>query len=454
MSILHDIWGVSLELAPWLFLGAAVSALMHKFLPPNFIKTQLSGYGGIIKAVLLGVPLPLCSCGVIPAGIGLKKDGASDGSSVAFLISTPQTGIDSVLVSVAFLGWPFALLKVVAATITGIFGGFITHWWVPQSSAQESQPKAVGPTVSWGDAFEHGVQLLRSIWLWLVVGILISASLNSFLPPETLSQVPQGFSSLFVALLISLPLYICATASVPIAASLVANGFPLSSALVFLMAGPASNLATIGSIYKTFGKKTTFVYLGTIVVFSMLFALLFDFILLPENQGMPDHHHESAWAAPFAIALFASFIFFAYEQYLKPRLVSQPKASSSIWVEGLTCGGCVAKLQKALNLLPSIEHSSVNLESGEVQLTGEASLQELKKITSNQGLELLLPQYEFHVDGLRCGGCVSKLQKVLNQVDGVQEAFVNLENKSARVDGKINADKILQAVNKAGFQII
>ena len=117
-SFLQATWSVLAELAPWLLFGALLAALLHVLLPRNLIRRQLSGYGGAVKAVVLGVPLPLCSCGVIPAGIGLKRTGASNGSAMGFLISTPQTGVDSILVSATFLGWPFALFKVAAAAVT------------------------------------------------------------------------------------------------------------------------------------------------------------------------------------------------------------------------------------------------------------------------------------------------------------------------------------------------
>ncbi|MCB9682994.1 MAG: permease [Alphaproteobacteria bacterium] len=116
------VWQILLELAPWLLLGAVVSGLLHALLPEGFVHRQLTGVWGVPKAVALGVPLPLCSCGVIPAGVGLKRDGASDGAAVAFLIATPQTGVDSILVSASFLGWPFALFKVGAAAVTALPG--------------------------------------------------------------------------------------------------------------------------------------------------------------------------------------------------------------------------------------------------------------------------------------------------------------------------------------------
>ena len=121
--MLEEIWNITLVLAPWLLLGTAIAGILHVLLPPGLIHRQLRGRWGVLKAVVLGVPLPLCSCGVIPAGIGLKKDGASDGAAVGFLISTPQTGVDSILVSASFLGWPFALFKVGSAALTGLVGG-------------------------------------------------------------------------------------------------------------------------------------------------------------------------------------------------------------------------------------------------------------------------------------------------------------------------------------------
>ena len=119
--MIQAMWEVLLSLAPWMLLGMAIAGILHVALPRGFVRRHLGGRGGVAKAVALGVPLPLCSCGVIPAGLGLKRDGASDGAAVGFLISTPQTGVDSILVSASFLGWPFALFKVLAATITGLF---------------------------------------------------------------------------------------------------------------------------------------------------------------------------------------------------------------------------------------------------------------------------------------------------------------------------------------------
>ena len=183
-ALLQAIWSVVLELAPWLLVGAAVAGLLHKFLPPGFLERRLRGTSGVFQAVLFGVPLPLCSCGVIPAGVGLKKDGASDGASIAFLTSTPQTGVDSILVSAGFLGWPFALFKVVAAAVTGVAAGLITEAASPAPPVDAAVVHHHAPARTWAQAWDHGVDVLRSIWGWLAFGILASAVLTVFVPPS------------------------------------------------------------------------------------------------------------------------------------------------------------------------------------------------------------------------------------------------------------------------------
>ena len=163
-ALLLASWDVMLELSVWLLLGAIIASLLHAFIPSSMIRKQFQGVSGVFKAVLLGVPLPLCSCGVIPAGLGLKKDGASSGSTVGFLISTPQTGVDSILVCASFLGWPFALFKVFAAFLTGIVGGVICNLFPDESPAVE---EPVGSTSSarpgLRESTEHGIDIIRSI---------------------------------------------------------------------------------------------------------------------------------------------------------------------------------------------------------------------------------------------------------------------------------------------------
>lgn len=282
--MLQAVWQITLELAPWMIFGALVAGALHAFLPAGSVSQWLGGRGAVWKSVLVGIPLPLCSCAVIPVGIGLKRQGASAGSSVAFLVATPQTGVDSILVSAGVLGWPLTLFKVGTAMVTGLVSGWTTDLVVQRKLSLPVLDNAGGPKTSpsFGQrvrgGLKHADDLVQSIWRWLVIGVLVSAAITAGLPEGWL----QGLTSygpvpaMVVALLVSLPLYVCATASVPIAASLVASGMPLGAAIVFLMAGPATNLATMGAVYRGLGGRALTAYLTTLILGSVLGALLFE----------------------------------------------------------------------------------------------------------------------------------------------------------------------------------
>ena len=278
--MLQECWNILLELSPWLLLGMLIAGALHVLLPATLVKRKFRGPWGVIRAVAFGVPLPLCSCGVIPAGIGIRNDGADDGAAVGFLISTPQTGVDSVLVSMSFFGWPFAVFKMLSAFVLGIVGGWLTNLLSVEEKQIEGQLPVVGISSEGSSAccdhdggpqanagllnrgVKHAVEVFRSIWFWMIIGIVVSAAISVYLPGEWMQRVGQAGSipGMLLVLVIALPLYVCATASVPIAAALVAQGMPVSAAMVFLMAGPASNLATVGSIYGRFGIRPLLVY--------------------------------------------------------------------------------------------------------------------------------------------------------------------------------------------------
>lgn len=410
-------WSVLAELAPWLLFGALLAALLHVLLPRNLIRRQLSGYGGAVKAVVLGVPLPLCSCGVIPAGIGLKRTGASNGSAMGFLISTPQTGVDSILVSATFLGWPFALFKVAAAAVTGIAGG----WWVeamkddgapvededpPEDAGSESSSRrriggAILPKIS--EMVDHGGELLQSIWRWVAVGILVSAAIEVLLPQQAwLDLAALGtFGAAAAALVISLPLYVCATASVPIAAALVANGLPLGAALVFLMAGPATNVATVGAVYRGFGRKVTAVYLTIVIVGSLGFAVLFETLIggTAPRAGHAHEHGVAWWATASAILLVLMFGWFGLREFRRWRRNARADRWSTgqvaagepgdraveIAVTGMTCGNCADAVESALLAAPGVQAARVDLTGGTATVWGGAAASTLREAVQDAG---------------------------------------------------------------------
>ena len=308
--------------------------MLHVMLPAGFICRRFQGFSGVFQAVAFGVPQPLCSCGVVPTGIGLKNDGASDGASVGFLISTPQTGVDSVLVCMSFFGWPFAIFKMVSAFVLGMIGGCITERFPDTKSksaasstvgtsccSHDHAPEgSIGATNSIWRAVKHSIEILRSIWLWLVVGILISAAIEIWVPPTWFESVGEMglLPAMLLVLLVSVPLYVCATASVPIAAVLIAQGLPPAAALVFLMAGPATNMTTIGAIFGRFGWRVLFTYLATIVVGSMLSAFLFDWMIptaILSDAGHAGHHHANWFAYLCSVFLLVLFSYFIVERF-------------------------------------------------------------------------------------------------------------------------------------------
>lgn len=402
-EMLLNAWHVLLELSPWLLFGALIAGILHVLVPGDLVRRHLAGRWGVAKAVVLGVPLPLCSCGVIPAGLGLRRDGASSGASIGFLISTPQTGVDSILVAASFLGWPFALFKVGAAAVTGLLGG----WLADRVGAGSPAPRTLGDAGQEPDAprslrglFEHAAQLLRSIWRWVLLGVLISAAIATFLPAGSLAALAGGAGAVFAALLalaLSLPLYVCATASVPIAAALVAGGMPTGAALVFLMAGPATNVATIGAIYRGFGRGVLAVYLATLVVGSVGAALAFDLVLPGGGRAMRalhGHGGTSWWAAASAVGLLALIAWFAWQdarRAWRARRAGRDAADPAVVdlaVEGMTCGGCVDRLERALRSTEGVESAVVTLTPGRAIIRGSAGETRIREAIEHAGFRV------------------------------------------------------------------
>lgn len=292
-GILVESWKLLNEAAPYVLLGFFAAGVLKAFVSEEFVADHLgrSTFGSVVKASLFGIPLPLCSCGVIPAAAGLRKHGASRGASAAFLISTPETGIDSIAITWALLDPIMTVMRPVAAfftaTLTGLFINLlpdepplapVTVPVVDHSSCSDSccghapAEAEQGPVsrMRAGLQFAFG-DLLGDIGKWLLIGILISGTIAFFVPEDFFSRyLGSEILSLLAMLAIGIPLYICASASTPIAAALVLKGLSPGAALVFLLAGPATNAATLTVIGKFLGKRVTAIYLATIAVCSLV----------------------------------------------------------------------------------------------------------------------------------------------------------------------------------------
>lgn len=394
-TMINALWNIWLELAPWLLLGAIAGGLLHALLPTGWLQKHLSGRMGVLKSVFLGVPLPLCSCGVIPVGLGLRKNGASNGASVGFLISTPQTGVDSILVSASFLGWPFAILKVAVAFVTGLVGGVAADFVSPPSRKEATAATTVeaNSTGRFRAVVSHAVELIESIWGWLVIGVIVSAVITWLVPANSLSDIPalSGVAALLITLVISLPLYVCATASVPIAAALVASGLPPGAALVFLMAGPATNVATLGAVYRALGGRTLAVYLLTIVGGSLVAGLAFNRLIDPSVVAVHSHEHGATWwriaSAVILAAMIAWFAVRDAKHWLSRR--SRPASvagdSQTISVAGMTCDGCAAKLERILEAHQQIQRADVSFAEGQATVSGSATHETLRGLIKQAG---------------------------------------------------------------------
>lgn len=353
------LWALVLESGMWLVVGFAVAGAMHALVPAGFIERQLSGRGAwpILKASLLGIPLPLCSCSVIPVAAGLRSGGASRGSAAAFAISTPQTGEESIPLTWALFGPVYALSRPIIALVTAFTAGVLIELFGAETSRTsaladsgahspgpsgeragsrrdpgEGSPKGAccGGSVpssgladpvtfapggrktesccsttkierrGWGDrigaGFRHGfITMPIDLAPWLAIGLMLAAVVTAAVPTGWIeNNIGTGIGTMLLMVLIGIPLYICATSSTPLAYTLVAAGLSPGAALVLLLAGPATNVATIAWAIKDLGVKATAIYLGTIAIVSVAAGVVFDAMLrstvhLAETGGVHEH---------------------------------------------------------------------------------------------------------------------------------------------------------------------
>jgi uncharacterized membrane protein YraQ (UPF0718 family) len=301
MNLLENLLQLYLEAAPWLLLGLVLAGLLKAWLPEGLLQQKL-GQGRfmpILKAALIGAPLPLCSCGVLPAALGLRRSGASKSATVSFMISTPETGPDSIAVTYALLGPFMAIIRPLAAIASALFTGLLNSLFVPQQAAP--QPGIALPVVATAACCSDGkcctssaakttgfwqrswqgmryalTDILDDIWHWLLAGLVLAALVITYIPADTLAGWGSGLPAMLMMLLIGIPMYICATASTPLAAAMLLAGVSPGTVLVFLLAGPATNLATMGVIQREMGSRTLVLYLVGISLSSILIGLTTD----------------------------------------------------------------------------------------------------------------------------------------------------------------------------------
>lgn len=422
MEFLESIYILFIEMAPYLMIGLAFVAILDIYITKKFVKEQIGGkgIGSVVKAALFGVPLPLCSCGVIPTTVYMADSKASKGAVTSFLVSTPQTGIDSIVATYGMMGPVFGFFRPIAAFIMGITTGlFINKKFPPEEEkkkfnlnvinsseakeiAEEQKPIKERAKNSLRYAF---VDFLDDIVVEFLIGLLIAAAITFFLPTEFLAGtgLQSGILGMLLMIIIGIPMYVCATASIPIALSLILKGFSPGVAFVFLAVGPATNAASIGILSKSLGKQLIIYYLTTLIVLSIIFGYLLDFVFSylgvnPQEQLAVGHHHDhdSMSLIPHEIQIGLSAIFALlvigslYRKYGQKWFVKKSIADEreSIEVKGMTCNHCVATVTDSISGITNIGDVEVNLSEGKAFYTGNPNKEELKKAIQDCGYEV------------------------------------------------------------------
>ena len=400
------------EMTPYLLFGFLIAGILHEFVPRKIYTNKLSGknFRSIFWAAIFGIPLPLCSCGVIPTAESIRREGASKGATVSFLISTPQTGVDSIMATASLLGIPFAIIRPLVALVTALAGGWAVNRWCDDDPVESRTPQHKEEKKSFWQkcigTLRYGfIDMLQDIGKWIVIGLAIAAIITIAVPEGFFAQFNDyPILSMLIILALSIPMYLCATGSIPIAAALMLKGLSPGAALVLLMAGPATNMAAILVINKVLGKKPIIIYLLTIIIGAMGFGLAIDY-LLPAEWFTRSIHVHGAGCCGAEGALWWQTI-------------------SSIIFVALLAVAFILKYHRHDGCCHD-EHCQCNKEQ------------------------------RFRIEGMMCNHCRENVEKNLKNIEGVTDVHVDLAEGAAYVEGKdIDSTKIIDTINALGYKYI
>ena len=420
------------EMSPYLLLGFLLAGLMHAFIPGTIYSKYLAkpNMRSVILAALFGIPLPLCSCGVLPTAMSLRREGASKGATVSFLIATPQTGVDSIIATFSLMGLPFAIIRPIAALVTAMFGGKMVNMIEGKEGVGKvnatndiAEDDVCGDRCSGGyakvpksfagkiiEALRYAyIDMMDSVGKWLVVGLLVAGLITVFVP-DTYFEVfkDNSLTSMLLVLCISIPMYLCATGSIPIAVALMMKGLTPGAALVLLMAGPACSMASVLVVSKVMGKRTLVAYLFSIIIGAVAFGLATDYLL------------PRAW----------------FVSHLVANDVCCEESGS------LFASGCAVLLfvllanAWILRKLPYNRKKEIN-QSDASTTTNKKAHNKMKQT--------------FIINGMTCNHCRMSAEKTILSVKGVTSASVDLGSKKAVVEGEFSTEEVCKAVEEIGF---
>ena len=410
IKVVKGCWEVLGEMSPYLLFGFLVAGLLSVLLSAEWVKRHLGGMGlgPVFKASLFGVPLPLCSCGVIPVSASIRRSGASKAATTSFLLSTPQTGVDSIMITYGMLGPVIGIFRPIAALLTGILGGLLVQLFGGEK-ADESQvlnDKADKTTKSCQDkcgankkvygnklkqVFVYGfLTLPRDIGYSLPVGILVAGIITALIPKDSLqAYIGQGWTSIVLMMLVGIPIYVCATASVPIAASFIHLGASPGAAMAFLVAGPVTNAASLTMIWKMLGRRVMVIYLITVGISALGGGLLLNHLMLWLESAIPQmgggvHEHEAAggwWHDISAMVMLGVMGWAILSKYItlgaevaagseQDKLEKKEWETAEFVVGGMTCSHCVGHVREVVSDCVGIESVEVSLQGGKMIVRG------------------------------------------------------------------------------------
>ena len=411
------------EMSPYLLLGFLLAGLMHAFIPGTIYSKYLAkpNMRSVVLAALFGIPLPLCSCGVLPTAMSLRREGASKGAAVSFLIATPQTGVDSIIATFSLMGLPFAIIRPIAALATAIFGGKMVNVIEGDEGAgridgtkeqindadcgdncckgHNKAPKSfVGKII---EALRYAyIDMMESVGKWLVVGLVVAGLITIFVPDSYFEIFKDNsFTSMLLVLCISIPMYLCATGSIPIAVALMMKGLTPGAALVLLMAGPACSVASVLVVSKVLGRRTLTAYLFSIISGAIGFGLITDYLLprawfmshLVANDACCEEE-SSLFATSCTILLFLLLAnaFIRRRFFSKANINSKNTMKQTFVIKGMSCNHCRMSAEKAILSVKGVTSASVDLGSKQAVVEGDFSPEDVCKAVEETGFSCSL----------------------------------------------------------------
>jgi len=398
-NLLLEIWNLLLIISPYLLFGFLFAGFLSVIISQELIEKNLGNNQGlfsIFKAALFGVPLPLCSCSVIPVSASLKKHGASKGAVTSFLFSTPQTGIDSIMVTYGMLGPIVALVRPLTALLTGILCGSIVYWFDQEYDNIDTEDchdecceplhqSAIKRILNYSF-----ITLPKDIIKPLMVGIIIAALINIYLPITIIDNfVGEGFLSMIIMIIIGLPLYVCATASIPIALAMMSKGVTLGAALVFLMVGPATNTTSITTMMKILGKKSTIITICSLVIISLCFGMLVDSLALSVPNILNNNHtHSHTSIVNIISAIFMTMI--ALNTLTRSTGSTKNIDTANklmIKISGMTCNHCTETIENGIRSM-GVSDVNVDLDSSIATISTDIDVNKIKDKIRSLGFKI------------------------------------------------------------------